>query len=226
MFHRLILVLAFFIAVPGGALADVIEARHVELMQNEDALTVSADFGFDLSPRLEEALTHGVALYFVVEFELMRPRWYWFDEKAASEKLVLRLFYHTLSRQYRVSRGALYQNFASLGEALRTLGTVRDWVVADREHLKPEESYVASLRMRLDTSQLPKPFQVSALTNREWTLASDWVRIPFTAGHAGSAARGPTPSSPAPRSAASGCSCSPRRAPTRRCSPSTIRCCW
>jgi hypothetical protein len=30
--------------------------------------------------------------------------------------------------------------------------------------------------MRLDTAQLPKPFQVSALANREWTLASPWRR--------------------------------------------------
>jgi hypothetical protein len=30
--------------------------------------------------------------------------------------------------------------------------------------------------MRLDTTQLPKPFQVSALANREWTLASQWKR--------------------------------------------------
>ena len=186
MLHCLLLVLAL-IAVPAGAIADVIDARNVKIAQDEDGLKVNADFGFDLSPRLDEALHHGVPLYFVVEFELVRPRWYWFDEKAASEKLVLRLLYHTLSRQYRVSRGALYQNFPSLGEALRTMGTVRDWTVVERDRLKPEEGYIASLRMRLDTTQLPKPFQVTALTNREWTLASDWVRVVFTAGHAGSA---------------------------------------
>jgi hypothetical protein len=35
--------------------------------------------------------------------------------------------------------------------------------------------------MRLDTSQLPKPFQVNALTNRDWTLASDWRNVPVSA---------------------------------------------
>ncbi len=189
--RRLLLVLAFIAAAldVSSVFADVIEARNVSVVQADDALVVRADFGFDLTQRLEEALNHGVALYFVVEFELVRPRWYWFDEKAASEKLTLRLAYHTLSRQYRVSRGALYQNFPSLREALRTLGTVRDWAVVERERLKPEEDYVASLRMRLDTAQLPKPFQVSALTSREWTLASDWTQVAFTANLAGSAAR-------------------------------------
>ena len=180
MFRHLLLALALVAAAPGGALGDAIEVNRVTLVQSEEALLVNADFELDLSARLEEALNHGISLYFVVEFELVRPRWYWFDEKAASEKLVLRLVYHALSRQYRVSRGALFQNFTSLAEALRTLGTVRNWAVVERERLKADENYLASLRVRLDTGQLPKLFQVSALTNRELTLASDWKRLAFT----------------------------------------------
>jgi len=189
--RRLLLVLAFIAAavVSGGAIGDGIESRNVSLIQGDDALVVRADFELELTQRLEEALNHGVALYFVVEFDLVRPRWYWFDEKTATEKLTLRLVYHTLSRQYRVSRGALYQNFATLAEALRTVGTVRGWAVVERERLKPEEGYVALLRMRLDTTQLPKPLQVSAFASREWALASDWTRMAFTANHVGGTAR-------------------------------------
>jgi len=33
------------------------------------------------------------------------------------------------------------------------------------------------VRMRLDTSQLPRPFQINALTNRDWTLSSDWFNL-------------------------------------------------
>ena len=82
-----------------------------------------------------------------------------------------------------------YQNFVSLGEALRTLGTVRDWAVMERERLKPEEAYVASLRLRLDTTQLPKPLQVSAFASREWALASEWTRVAFTANAVGASTR-------------------------------------
>ena len=173
----------------GVASAEVVEARNVSVSQVEDALVVNADFTFELSPRLEEALHHGVPLYFTVDFELVRPRWYWFDEKAASDKIHLRLVYHSLSRQYRLSRGPLYRNFATLREAVRTLGTVRDWSPLERERLKADENYVALVRFRLDTSQLPKPFQVTALTNREWNLASDWTRVAFTAGHNAGGAR-------------------------------------
>ena len=39
--------------------------------------------------------------------------------------------------------------------------------------------------MRLDLAQLPKAFQVNALTSREWTLESDWKKFPFRADVAG-----------------------------------------
>jgi hypothetical protein len=37
-----------------------------------------------------------------------------------------------------------------------------------------------SLRLRLDTTQLPKPLQVNTLVSREWSLASDWCRVVLT----------------------------------------------
>lgn len=185
MLVRFAFAILLFIAAAGAVAADVPEVRNVSVVQGEEALLVNADFLFELTPRLEEALTHGVPLYFAVEFELVRPRWYWLDEKTASEKLTLRLVYHPLSRQYRVSRGALYRNFPSLTEAIRALGTIRDWAAVEKDRLKVDEGYVASLRLRLDTSQLPKPFQVSAITNREWTLVSEWTRIAFVAGAGG-----------------------------------------
>ena len=33
--------------------------------------------------------------------------------------------------------------------------------------------------MRLDVSQLPRPFQVSAMTERDWNLQGEWKRFPF-----------------------------------------------
>jgi hypothetical protein len=30
--------------------------------------------------------------------------------------------------------------------------------------------------MRLDSSQLPRPFQISAVGSREWSVSSDWYR--------------------------------------------------
>lgn len=92
---------------------------------------------------------------------------------------MLRLSYHALTRQYRISRGALYQSFSSLTDALQVLSRVRSWQVLERAEMEAGTEYQAALRMRLDVTQLPKPFQVNALTSRDWNLASEWRRWPL-----------------------------------------------
>ncbi|WP_303785750.1 DUF4390 domain-containing protein [Azovibrio restrictus] len=161
-----------------AAWAGSIDIRNPQLLPGEEGYTLSADFRIDFNPRLEEAVTKGVTLYFVLDFELERPRWYWVDEKVVSRSQTWRLSYHALTRQYRLSTGTLHQSFASLEEALQMLSRVRRWLVIEGP-LKPGDSYQAALRLRLDISQLPKPFQVSALASRDWNLNSDWQQWKF-----------------------------------------------
>jgi hypothetical protein len=175
----LLLALALAFGWTAQARADNIEISNVSLEANDDGYALDADFEIDLNARLEDAINKGVALYFEVEFELTRKRWYWFDEHPVSRQLTLRLSYHALTRQYRISRGALHQSFSSLSDALRVLSRVRSWQVLERAEVGAGTDYQAALRMRLDISQLPKPFQVNALTNRDWNLASEWRRWPL-----------------------------------------------
>lgn len=162
------------------ASADEIAVREARLIAEEDGFALHADFDVTLTPRLENALHMGVALYFTTEFECSRPRWYWLDERVASVSRSTRLSFHALTRTYRLSTGTLHRSFNTLDEALRVLGRVRHWIVLEKDQLRAEASYAVAARMRLDISQLPKPFQVSALANREWTLASEWTRWELT----------------------------------------------
>jgi hypothetical protein len=160
-----------------SALADEIEVRDVQLRPTEEGLVVDADFAFELSPRLYDVVANGVPLYFRIDFELTRRRWYWFDETTASKRLQLRLSYHALSRQYRLSTGLLQQSFATLDEALNVLKRIRNWLVVDRTVTFDDVDYEAALRIRLDPTLLPKPFQLSALTSRDLQLDSPWKRF-------------------------------------------------
>src|SRR5271154_5280697 len=92
-------------AGPALAASDGINVVHVSLDPFEDGWAINAEFDVHLKPRMEEALVHGLPLYFVVDFELTRSRWYWFDEKAASASITYRLSFHELTRQYRLSTG-------------------------------------------------------------------------------------------------------------------------
>jgi hypothetical protein len=176
---RCLLLLAF---LPVLGWAAEIEIGAQQLVAAEDGYVLSADFSFELNPRLEETVTRGVVLYFVVDFELSRPRWYWLDEKVLSRSQTYRLSYHALTRQYRLSTGALHQSFSSLSEAMRMLAHLRNWGVADKNDkaVRVGEPYLAALRLRLDVTQLPRPFQISALGNRDWSLASEWKTWPVT----------------------------------------------
>ena len=168
--------LAALLAVSLAA-ANEIDVRDVALRAVEEGLVLDADFEFELNARLAEVVSSGVPVYFRVDFELTRRRWYWFDETAAARRLQLRLSYHALSRQYRLSTGLLQQNFATLAEALNVLKRVRNWLVVERTVTFAEADYDAAVRMRLDTALLPKPFQLSALTSRELQLESPWRRF-------------------------------------------------
>ena len=172
------LLLALTLGWASGACAGNIEISRISLEGNEEGYALDADFQIELNPRLEDAIDKGVALYFEVEFELTRKRWYWLDD-SVNRQLMLRLSYHALTRQYRISSGALYQSFSTLADALRVLSRVRSWQVLDPGQVSAGADYQAALRMRLDVAQLPKPFQVNALTSKEWNLASDWRRWPF-----------------------------------------------
>jgi hypothetical protein len=175
---RSLALLVLLAAISLSSLAETMELREARLEAQDDGFAVVVEYNIELSPRLEEAINKGVALFFNFELELARPRWYWFDEKPVEISQTYRLSYHALTRQYRLSAGTLYQSFNSLGEALRLLARPRALPI-DRSRIKNGETYIASVRMRLDVNQLPKPFQLSALTNREWTLDSDWKRFPF-----------------------------------------------
>ncbi len=173
----LALIIALACAVTDSARADEIDVVDARLAASDEGLLLSADFAFDFSPRLQEAVANGVPLHFVVEFEMTRPRWWWFDEDTASRQTQWRLSYHALSRQYRLSSGALHQYFGTLEQALEVMRRLRNWLVLERSVQLTGSQYEVAVRMRLDTAQLPRPLQVSALTNRELRLESPWKRF-------------------------------------------------
>jgi hypothetical protein len=170
---------ALALALAAPAFADSIPVRSAELRVEEGEVLLNAEFDLAFNPTLEEALQNGVPLYFVLEFELTRSRWYWLDEKVAQISSTSRVSYNALTRQYRVSIGLLSQTFNSLEEVERYVGRVTSRPVAQAGALAKGTRYEAAIRLRLDVNQLPKPFQVNALASREWTLASDWYRWSF-----------------------------------------------
>jgi hypothetical protein len=161
------------------ALAETIPLRSAELRVEENTVVFNADYGLSLTPSLEEAVERGVPLYFILEWKVTYPRWYWFDKTALTGNIQYRLSYLPLTRQYRLSTGLLSQDVASIEEAERLIGRITSRPLFDRDALEEEQRYTFAVRLQLDTERMPKPFQVTALGSRDWNLASSWYTLDF-----------------------------------------------
>jgi len=160
--------------------AEGIKLKSFELEKVDSDWLLNASFQIELSPGLEDAVQKGVVLYFQTEFDLTRSRWYWFDEKSVLVQRQTRLSYQPLTQQYRIASEGFTFSAKTISEALQAVGSVGGWRIMDNAQLDPSRAYIAALRMTLDLSKLPKPFQVNALNNRDWNVSSDWYRLPFS----------------------------------------------
>ena len=159
-----------------------IEPVRASIVASEDGYALSAEFAIELGARVEETITHGVPLYFNLEVQVTRPRRYWVDEHVLGYALTYRLSYNALTRQFRVSTGSLHRSFDTLGEALRGMGRIGALPIADKAMFKPGETYDAEIRLSLDRSRLPKPFQLDAVASRDWQVDAKVLRWQMSAG--------------------------------------------
>lgn len=176
------------------ALAGV-ELEQMRTERQESALLLHVNLRLELGQAVEEALTKGLAIHFVAEAELMRDRWYWYDRKVSQVSRHYRLAYQPLTRQWRlqvssepISSGAaassLAQTFDSLQAALDVVRRQSGWKLADAADVEPDARQHVLYRFRLDISQLPRPFQITAGSQADWNLSlSRQLRIAPEPGH-------------------------------------------
>lgn len=174
-------------------------SRPVLSLAAENVWMIDADVQVTLNSVLIDALKRGVPLVFSAEFEISKKRWYWFNERLLSQSRPLRLSFHSVTQQYRVSQSEqLLLMTANLDEALAATLNVRQWQVVlatgelslqdlMQQIAKTPDAYEIRFRTRLDSAQLPKPLQLNALTNRDWNLSTEWVRPQLSLSGPGSA---------------------------------------
>jgi hypothetical protein len=174
LFRLIACQLLLFFACAQAVAADGVDIRSHNIELSEDGYKLGATYAFDLNHGLEDAIQHGVPLYFTTEIELTRPRWYWFDDKAVSARQTIRIYYDVLTRQYHVSiLGSVQLSFSSLEDAMLMIRRPSRWVIAPRGALKPGETYTVTLKMGMDREYLSKPIQVNAFNNSDWRLNSN-----------------------------------------------------
>jgi hypothetical protein len=159
------------------------EITQMRLERDTEGILLYATLRVDLPPAVEEALMKGVPMVFVAEAEVMRHRWYWSDKVVASVQRHMRLAYQPLTRRWRLhiasgpitasSAGmTLSQSFDTLAEAMAALRRLSGWKVADASLLDSGATHKVEFRFSLDLEQLPRPFQIGAFGQSDWTIAA------------------------------------------------------
>ena len=100
-----------------------------------------------------------------------------FDQLIGDDSnIYYKLTFHPLTNRYRVTVGAFSTDYDTLDAALRAIGAVANWKVLHKGTLSGTEAREtkAEIRLLLSTSKLPKPFQINALTSKNWHLDSGW----------------------------------------------------
>ncbi len=191
------------------------EVTQMRLERTAEGLLLYATVRLDLPAAVEEALVKGVPMIFLAEVEVVRHRWYWSDEVVASVQRHMRLAYQPLTRRWRlnVASGvitpsslgmALNQNFDSLarGDGLGAAACLAGGLPMPSV-LDPDSTHKVEFRFGLDLAQLPRPFQIGAFGQSDWTISAS---APASRS-APKAASGPhpTPASSAPGARGTSC---------------------
>jgi Domain of unknown function (DUF4390) len=181
-------------AVVTAQTQQTVELVAVSVDVQDESVVLNAAVQFELNRTMEDALSKGSPLYFVAEVAVIRSRWYWLDETVSEASRTIRIAYEPLLRRYRVSTGGLVQTVDTLNEALALAQRGIRLRLGDRNTFKADERYRAEFSYRLDTTKLPRLFQVGVTAPRDFLLELPPRRIGFK----GEDVRKPEPPAPPP----------------------------
>jgi hypothetical protein len=166
--------LAFLLFFAGVAIAssNSLHIRSANLITYENDVLLNADAEINVSAEMEKAIQKGFTFNFLIEFQLVRPRQYWFNDEVATTMQQVSLSYHALSRQYIVIRNEQQRTYPTLDGAIEDLSIIQDLKVFEKTDMEKGESYQALLLMRLDHKKLPKALQVEGIASNDWKMSS------------------------------------------------------
>jgi hypothetical protein len=176
------LVGAVFFAIAGLAHAETpVALNNLKLERKEGAVYLSAEWQFEMSSALEDALTKGITLYFVTEVDVRQERWYFYNQRVSHAERHVRLFYQPLTRRWRVNvspqpftvngLGVIFgQSYDNLEDAMDAVRRITPWRIVNLNDISLDAKPSISISFKLDLTQLPRPMQIGAVGHSDWNI--------------------------------------------------------
>jgi Domain of unknown function (DUF4390) len=157
------------------ALDGVLEVRSAYVNIDHGVFLLHARVEYPQGPAIRKALRDGITLDFDLDVRIERERRLWFNANIVELTLHRQLSYHAVSDRYVVRdvRSGDQDTFATLDEALETLGKVDGWPILVEPQLDGG-NYTISVRAGVRRGELPASLRALMFWTDDWARQSEW----------------------------------------------------
>lgn len=174
-----LLITAFFAAGAGNVFADALDGtlavRSAYVNVDKGVFLLHARVQFPINPAIRDALHDGITLTFDLDTLIERERRFWFDANIVNLTLRRELSFHAVTDRYLVrdTRSGNQDSFATLEEAIESLGRVDAWPILVEPQLDGG-SYRVSVRAGVRRGRLPASLRRLLFWTDDWHRESEW----------------------------------------------------
>ena len=163
-------------AARADALDGVLEVQSAFVNLADGVYQLHARVKYPANDETVAALREGVSLSYDLDVEVARSRRFWFDAGLTTVTLRRELTFHAVSERYvvREPRSGAQSSFATLEEALDSLGTVDGWPILVASQVPRDADCIVSVRASVRRGKLTDALRVILFWNDGWQRGSEW----------------------------------------------------
>ena len=169
------IVAAWAAPVFADALDGTLEVRSAYVNFDNGVFLLHARVQYPLNPAIRDALRDGITLSFDLDTRIERARRFWFNATVVDLTLRRELSFHAVTDRFivRDTRSGNQDSFATLEEALQSLGTVDGWPILVEPQLGSGD-YSVSVRASVRRGRLPSSLRMLLFWTDDWHRDSEW----------------------------------------------------
>jgi hypothetical protein len=157
------------------ALSGTLAVRSAYVNVDGGVFLLHARVEYPVNPMIRDALHDGVTLTFDLDTRIERERRLWFDATVVDLTLRRELSFHAVTNRFLVRdvRSGNQDSFATLEEAIKSLGVIDGWPILVEPQLG-SANYWVSVRASVRRGRLPSSLRALLFWTDDWHRESEW----------------------------------------------------